>query len=124
VFFMASNRYNKLVKLLIYALTHPKPSKKHSHLILTPSVPAAKKAKPKATPQPPTHISPPLCPEVLLFTPLPLVSAQPLIDINAENNDKGEEEVEDDDADKPELLLLPPAVVYFMSIWKVFKGST
>jgi len=40
------------------------------------------------------------------------VSAQSLIDIDAEDNNKGEEEVEDDNIEK-----LPPlAVVWFISI--------
>ena len=54
--------------------------------------------------------------------PLPLLSAQPLIDIDAEDNDEGEEEVEDDNVEEPPpppLLL----VVRFMSIWKAFNGK-
>ena len=53
------------------------------------------------------------------FTPLPLASAQPIIDIDAEDNDEGEEEVEDDDAEEPP----PPAVVRFMSMWKALNGK-
>jgi hypothetical protein len=51
------------------------------------------------------------------FTPLPLASAQPLIDIDVENNNKGEEEVEDNNIEEP----LPPVVVRFISMWKVFN---
>jgi hypothetical protein len=53
------------------------------------------------------------------FTPLPLASTQPLIDIDAEDNDKEKEEVEDDDAEE----LPPPPVVRFMSVWKAFNGK-
>ena len=110
---MASNKRNKPAKLPTCALTRPfKTLKKHSHLILTPSAPAAKKARPRAAPQPPTRVSPPLRPEVSLFMPLLPASAQPLIDINAEDNNKGEEEVKDNNAE--ELLL--PLVVRFISI--------
>ena len=113
MFSMASNKRNKLAKLLTRALTRPsKTLKKHSHLILTPSAPAAKKARPRAVPQPPTRVSPPLRPEVSLFMPLPPVSAQPLIDIDVEDNNKGKKEVEDNNAE--ELLL--PLVVRFISI--------
>ena len=110
---MASNKRNKLAKLLTRILTRPsKILKKRSHLISTPSAPAAKKARPRAAPQPPTRVSPPLRPEVSPFTPLPLVSAQPLIDIDAEDNNKGEEEVKDNNTE--ELAL--PLVVHFISI--------
>ena len=120
MFSMASNKCNKPAKLPTRALTRPsKTLKKRSHLISTPSAPAAKKARPRAAPQPPTRVSPPLRPEVSPFTPLPLVSAQPLIDIDAEDNDEGEEEVEDDDAEEPP----PPLVVCFMSMWKAFNGK-
>jgi len=49
---MASNKRNKLAKPpLMHALTHPsKILKKRSHLILTPSILAAKKARPRAAP--------------------------------------------------------------------------
>ena len=114
---MAPNRYNKPAKPPICAPTHPKPSKKRSHSILTPSAPAAKKARPRAAPQP-TYVSPLLCPEVLLFMPSPLVSTQPLVDVNAEDNNEREDEVKDDNAE--ELLLLP-AVVHFISVWKAFN---
>jgi hypothetical protein len=50
VFSMAPNKRNKLAKPLTRALTRPKPSKKRSHLISTPSIPAAKKVRPKAAP--------------------------------------------------------------------------
>jgi hypothetical protein len=50
VFFIAPNKRNKLAKPLIYTLTRPKPLKKRSNLISTPSIPAAKKAKPRAAP--------------------------------------------------------------------------
>ena len=118
MFSMASNKRNKPAKLPTRASTRPsKTSKKRSHLILTPSVPAAKKARPRAAPQPTIYVSPPLRPKVSLFTPLPPLSAQPLIDIDAEDNDEGEEEVEDDDAEEPLPPLLPlPPVVRFMSI--------
>jgi len=71
---MAPSKRNKPAKPLTRAPTRPKPSKKHSHLILTPSVPAPKKARPRAAPRP-TRISPPLRPKVLPFTPLPPASA-------------------------------------------------
>ena len=45
-------------------------------------------------------------------------SAQPLIDIDIENNNKGEEEVEDNNTKEPPP---PPAVVWFISVWKVFN---
>jgi len=48
-----------------------------------------------------------------LFTPLPPASAQPPIDIDAEDNNKGEEEVEDDNMEEP---LEPLAVVRFISV--------
>jgi len=73
VFSMAPSKCNKPAKPLTRALMCPKPSKKRSHLILTPSIPAPKKARPKAAPQP-TRVSLPLCPEVSLFTPLPPAS--------------------------------------------------
>ena len=115
VFSIAANRRNKPAKLpLTCALTRPsKISKKRFYLILTPSAPAAKKARPRAAPQPPTRVSTPLRPKVLPFTLLPPASAQPLIDIDAEDNDKGEEEVEDDDAEEPPPLL---PVVRFISV--------
>ena len=54
VFSMASNKRNKPAKLLIYvlmcALTRLFKLKKHSHLILTPSVLVAKKVRPRAVP--------------------------------------------------------------------------
>ena len=50
VFSIAPNKRNKPAKLLTRVLTRPKPLKKRSHLILTPSIPAAKKARPKAAP--------------------------------------------------------------------------
>jgi hypothetical protein len=106
VFSIASNRRNKPAKLLTRAL------KKRSHSISTPSIPAAKKTRPRVAPQPPTRVSTPPRPKVSPFTPSPLASAQPLIDIDAEDNNKGEEEVEDDDAEEPP----PPAVVRFISI--------
>ena len=112
VFSMAPNKRNKPAKPPTRALTRPKPSKKHSHLISTPSIPAPKKARPRAAPQP-TPISSPLRPKVSPFTLLPLASAQPPIDIDAEDNNKGEEEVEDNDAEKPPEL---PAVVRFISV--------
>jgi len=73
---MAANRRNKLAKPpLTRALTRPsKILKKRSYLILTPSAPAAKKARLRAAPQPPIHVSIPPHPKVLPFTPLPLAS--------------------------------------------------
>jgi len=123
---MASNKRNKPAKPPPKrASTHPsKTSKKRSHSISTPSTPVAKKAKPKVAPQPSTRISPPLRPKVSLFTPSPPASAQPLININTKDNDegednnKGEKEVEDDDAEEPPS---PPAVVRFISVWKAFN---
>ena len=53
------------------------------------------------------------------FTPLPPASAQPIIDIDAEDNNEGEEEVEDDNAEEPP----PPAVVRFISMWKALNGK-
>ena len=52
VFSMASNRRNKLAKLLlIRALTHSSEIlKKYSYLILTPSTLVAKKVKPREAP--------------------------------------------------------------------------
>jgi hypothetical protein len=50
VFSMAPNKYNKLAKPLIYILTRPKPLKKRSYLILTPSILVTKKVRPKAAP--------------------------------------------------------------------------
>ena len=44
--------------------------------------------------------------------------AQPSINIDAENNDKGEEEVKDNDAKKPPE---PPMVICFISVWKAFN---
>jgi hypothetical protein len=115
VFSMASNRRNKPAKLPTRALTRP--SKKRSHSISTPSVPAAKKTRPRAAPQPPTRVSTPPRPKVSPFTPSPPASAQPLIDIDKEDNDEGEEEVEDDNVEEPP----PPPVVRFMSVWKAFN---
>ena len=72
---MASNKRNKLAKLLTRILTRPsKILKKRSHLILTPSTPAAKKVRPRAVPQPPIYISLPLHPEVSPFMLLLLAS--------------------------------------------------
>ena len=51
------------------------------------------------------------------FTPSPLASAQPLIEIDVEDNNKGEEEVEDNNAEEPP----PPPVVRFISMWKAFN---
>jgi hypothetical protein len=67
VFSIAPNKRNKLAKPPTRTLTRPKPLKKRSHLISTPSIPAAKKARPKAAPQP-TRISSPLRPKVSPFT--------------------------------------------------------
>jgi len=51
VFSMASNRRNKPAKLPTRALTRPsKTLKKRSYLISTPSIPVAKKVRPKAAP--------------------------------------------------------------------------
>ena len=50
VFSMASNKRNKPAKPLMRVLTRPKPLKKRPYLILTPSIPAAKKARPRAAP--------------------------------------------------------------------------
>jgi hypothetical protein len=50
VFSMAPNKRNKLAKPLTRALTRPKLLKKRSHLISTPSILVAKKARPKAAP--------------------------------------------------------------------------
>jgi hypothetical protein len=50
MFSMAPNKYNKPVKLLTRVLIRPKLLKKRSHLILTPSIPAAKKVRPRAAP--------------------------------------------------------------------------
>ena len=48
---MAYNKRNKLAKLLTRVLTRPsKILKKRSHLISTPSVPVAKKIRPRAAP--------------------------------------------------------------------------
>jgi len=110
---MASNKRNKPAKLPpTRALTRPsKTLKKRSYLISTPSIPAAKKVKPRVAPQPPTRVSTPLRPKVLPFTLLPPASAQPLIDVDIEDNNKGEE-VEDNNIEE-----LPPlAVVRFISI--------
>ena len=120
VFSIASNKRNKPAKLLPKrALTRPsKTLKKRSHLILTPSTPVAKKVRPRVAPQPPIRVSPPLRPKVLPFTPSPPASAQPLIDIDAEDNDEGEKEVEDNNTEEPPS---PPAVVRFISVWKAFN---
>ena len=117
MFFIAPNKHNKLAKPLTRALMCPKPLKKRSYLISTPFILAPKKIKLRVAPQP-TRISPPLCPKVSLFTLLPLVSAQPLVDIDIKDNDKEEVEVEDDDIEEPPELL---AVVRFISIWKAFN---
>jgi hypothetical protein len=51
VFSIASNRRNKPAKLPTRVLTRPsKLLKKRSNLILTPSIPAAKKVRPRAAP--------------------------------------------------------------------------
>jgi hypothetical protein len=54
VFSMAPNKRNKPAKpptrAPMRAPTRPKPSKKRSNLISTPSIPAAKKARPRAAP--------------------------------------------------------------------------
>ena len=54
VFSIAPNKHRKPAKPLIYvlmrALTHLKPLKKRSYLILTPSVLAAKKIRLRAAP--------------------------------------------------------------------------
>ncbi len=113
VFFMAFNRCNKLAKLPTCVLTCPfKISKKHSHLILMPFILTAKKTRPKAVPQPPIRVSLPLRPKILPFMLLLLVFTQPLININIKDNNKGEEEVEDNNIKK----LPPPLVVRFISI--------
>ena len=51
---------------------------------------------------------------------LPLVSAQPLIDIDAEDNNKEESKIEDNNIKKLELLL-PLTVIYFISMKKAFN---
>ena len=71
---MAPNKYKKPVKPLIHTPTRPKLLKKRSYLISTPFALAAKKARPKAVPQP-TCISLLLRPKVSPFTPLLLASA-------------------------------------------------
>jgi len=109
---MAPSKRNKPAKPPTRALMCPKPSKKRSHLILIPFVPAPKKAKPRAAPRP-THVSPPLRPKVSLFTPLPPVSTQPPVDIDVEDNDEGEEDMEDDNTEEP---LEPLAVVCFINV--------
>ena len=54
--------------------------------------------------------------------PLLPLSAQPLIDTDAEDNDEGEEEVNNNNVE--ELLAPPvPPVVRFMSMWKAFNGK-
>jgi len=77
VFFIAFNKYNKPAKPPpTRALTRFfKILKKRSYLILTPFIPAAKKVKLKATPQPSIYISPPLRLKGLLFTLSLLASA-------------------------------------------------
>jgi len=50
VFSMAPNKHNKPAKPLIRVLTCPKLSKKRPNLILTPFIPVAKKARPRAAP--------------------------------------------------------------------------
>jgi len=71
---MAFSKCNKLAKPPTCTLICLKLSKKRSYLILTLFVPAAKKVKPKAAPQP-TRVSPPLRPKASPFTPEPLASA-------------------------------------------------
>ena len=118
---MAFNRRNKPKPPPMCASTRPsKTSKKRSHSISTPFAPVAKKARPKAVPQPLIHVSPLLCSEVSLFMPSLLVFTQPLLDVDVEDNDKGEEKVKDNDTKE---LLLPLAVVCFMSVWKAFNGK-
>ena len=51
---------------------------------------------------------------------LPPASAQPLVDIDAEDNDEEKGEEEDNNIEELELPL-PPAVVRFMSVWKAFN---
>ena len=76
MFSIAPNKRNKPAKLLTRVLTRPsKTLKKRSNSILTPSIPAAKKARPRAAPQPPTRVSTPPRPKVLLFTLSPPASA-------------------------------------------------
>ena len=55
---------------------------------------------------------------MLPFTLLPTASAEPLIDIDVEDNNEGEDKVEDDDTEEP---LEPPAVIRFISMWKAFN---
>jgi len=50
VFSMAPNKRSKLAKPPTRAPTRPKPSKKRSYSISTPSILAAKKARPRAAP--------------------------------------------------------------------------
>jgi hypothetical protein len=50
---------------------------------------------------------------VLLFILLLLVSTEPLIDIDIEDNNKGEEKVEDNNTEEPLEL---PVIVCFISI--------
>ena len=50
VFSIAPNKRNKLAKPLTRALTRPKLLKKRPNLISTPSIPAAKKVRPRAAP--------------------------------------------------------------------------
>ena len=116
---MAFNKCNKLAKPLIRVLmrilTRPSKLKKYSHLILTPSIPIAKKARPRAVPQPPAPVSPLLRPVMLPFTLLLLVSAQPLVDIDVEDNNEEKGKIEDNNTEELEPPL-PPAVVYFISV--------
>ena len=50
MFSMVPNKRNKPAKPLTRALTRPKPLKKRSYLILTPSIPVAKKVRPRVAP--------------------------------------------------------------------------
>jgi hypothetical protein len=43
-----------------------------------------------------------------------------LIDTDTEDNNKGEDEVEDNDIEEPQPLS-PPAVIHFINIWKTFN---
>ena len=113
---MAFNRCNKPVKPPTHALIYPfKTSKKRSYSISTPSAPAAKKVRPRAAPQPPIHVSLPSCPKASPFTPSlsPPASAQPLTDIDVEDNNDREKEAKDNNIEEPPSLL---AVVYFISV--------
>ena len=50
VFSIAPNKRNKLAKPLTRVLIRPKLLKKRFYLILTPSIPVAKKVRPKVAP--------------------------------------------------------------------------